>query len=57
MTVYSTENLFRPFCSKNCQTGDLAAWATDEYKVAGSTVPLGAEETMPGDNDDYEYES
>ena len=57
MTVYSTENLFRPFCSKNCQTGDLAAWATDEYKVAGSTVPQDAEQTIAGDNDDYESES
>ena len=57
LTVYSTENLFRPFCSKNCQTGDLAAWATDEYKVAGSTVPPGAEQTIAGDSDDYGSES
>jgi len=56
MTVYSPENLFRPFCSKACQTGDLAAWATDEYKVAGSTVQQGDEQTIAGDDDNFETE-
>jgi len=36
--VYSESNPFRPFCSRNCQTGDLAAWATDEYRVPGQTM-------------------
>ena len=56
MTVYSPENLFRPFCSKTCQTGDLAAWATDEYKVAGSTVPEGAEQTIADEDGNFETE-
>ena len=26
-------NPFRPFCSKRCQIVDLAAWASDSYRV------------------------
>ena len=33
-SVYSQQNAFRPFCSQHCQTGDLAAWASDEYSIA-----------------------
>ena len=28
-------NPFRPFCSEKCKTVDLAAWASDEYRVKG----------------------
>jgi endogenous inhibitor of DNA gyrase (YacG/DUF329 family) len=33
---YNQLNPHRPFCSAHCQTGDLAAWASDEYRVPGS---------------------
>ena len=33
LTLYSTENLFRPFCSERCRTIDLGAWASETYKV------------------------
>lgn len=29
------ENPFRPFCSERCKTVDLAAWASEEYRVEG----------------------
>lgn len=32
-TVFSSENLFRPFCSERCQTLDLGAWADERYAV------------------------
>jgi endogenous inhibitor of DNA gyrase (YacG/DUF329 family) len=32
-SVYSQLNAVRPFCSEVCQTGDLAAWASDEYAI------------------------
>jgi endogenous inhibitor of DNA gyrase (YacG/DUF329 family) len=31
--VYSHLNPVRPFCSEKCKTGDLAAWASDEYAI------------------------
>lgn len=31
---WSAENRFRPFCSERCKTIDLAAWATEQYRVA-----------------------
>ena len=30
---------FRPFCSERCKTGDLGAWASESYRVAGDPVP------------------
>lgn len=32
-SIYSDLNPVRPFCSIVCQTGDLAAWASDEYRL------------------------
>lgn len=28
-------NPFRPFCSERCKNIDLAAWASEEYRIAG----------------------
>lgn len=28
-------NSFRPFCSERCKNMDLAAWADEEYRIAG----------------------
>ncbi|MFZ2989103.1 MAG: DNA gyrase inhibitor YacG [Ideonella sp.] len=33
MTVYSTTNTFRPFCSLRCQQHDFGAWASENYRV------------------------
>lgn len=33
LTVYSTENTARPFCSERCKLIDLGAWADESYKV------------------------
>ena len=32
-------NAFRPFCSQRCQQFDLAAWASDEYRLPGENAP------------------
>lgn len=32
--VWSTENEFRPFCSKRCQLIDLGEWADEGHKIA-----------------------
>ncbi len=57
-TVYSNSNPCRPFCSRTCKLNDLAAWASDEYRVPENTR-LGS----PSDNNqksdhgnDHEYE-
>ena len=31
--VYSTDNPYRPFCSKGCKAIDLGAWASEQYRV------------------------
>ncbi|MGB7182496.1 MAG: DNA gyrase inhibitor YacG [Burkholderiaceae bacterium] len=36
-TVFSPDNLYRPFCSDRCKTIDLGAWASDQYRVAGGS--------------------
>lgn len=33
LIVYDFQDPNRPFCSVQCKTGDLAAWASDEYRV------------------------
>lgn len=31
--IYSTDNPYRPFCSKGCKAIDLGAWASEHYRV------------------------
>jgi endogenous inhibitor of DNA gyrase (YacG/DUF329 family) len=31
--TYSTDNPYRPFCSKGCKAIDLGAWASEAYRV------------------------
>ena len=35
---WSTDNLFRPFCSKRCHLLDLGAWASERNRIAGSSL-------------------
>lgn len=51
--LYDSNNLSRPFCSSRCQLGDLAAWATDNYIIAGATMnPATLEYSIDASNDD-----
>ena len=36
---HPADDAWRPFCSKRCQTADLARWADGSYRVAGTAVP------------------
>ncbi|MBI3147152.1 MAG: DNA gyrase inhibitor YacG [Betaproteobacteria bacterium] len=38
LSEWSVENRWRPFCSERCKTRDLAAWATEQYRV-GTAEP------------------
>lgn len=42
---YSTDNPYRPFCSKGCQAIDLGAWASEHYRMASKPNP----EDLPED--------
>lgn len=33
MHTYSTDNPYRPFCSKGCKAIDLGAWASESYRM------------------------
>ncbi|MSQ19896.1 MAG: DNA gyrase inhibitor YacG [Betaproteobacteria bacterium] len=47
-------SVFRPFCSNRCEMSDLGAWATEQYRVAGTDADRlkGDEQTptKPGAN-------
>jgi endogenous inhibitor of DNA gyrase (YacG/DUF329 family) len=48
---YDLNNPWRPFCSERCKTIDIAAWANEEYRVAGDPI---SPETRPAGEDDEE---
>lgn len=43
------ENPLRPFCSERCKLIDLAAWASDEYRIPAQSVP---EDGLPRQEED-----
>ena len=45
LTVYSTKNKYRPFCSEKCHLIDLGAWFEESYKIADKNDPLQDMET------------
>ncbi|MFS4459455.1 DNA gyrase inhibitor YacG [Bdellovibrio sp. HCB2-146] len=54
LTVYSTENKFRPFCSERCKLIDLGAWADGSYKIPvspSSSDPLSSPEDIYDEED------
>jgi endogenous inhibitor of DNA gyrase (YacG/DUF329 family) len=38
-SLYSSSNLYRPFCSARCKGVDLGAWASEEFKLPDNTPP------------------
>ena len=41
-------NLYRPFCSEQCQLIDLGAWADERYRIPGRILE---DESEPEDDD------
>ncbi len=37
MSLYSSANPYRPFCSARCKGVDLGAWASEEFKLPDET--------------------
>ncbi len=35
---WKPENKHRPFCCERCKMIDLGAWASEEHKIAGSSM-------------------
>lgn len=52
LTIYSSENPSRPFCSERCRTNDLGAWADEKYRIP---VAPSSSDSLSID-DDYEDE-
>lgn len=49
-SLYSKDNLFRPFCSERCKIIDLGDWATEKY-----SIPIEKSEISPlSDEDEFE---
>ncbi|SEM19368.1 DNA gyrase inhibitor YacG [Halomonas caseinilytica] len=36
--LWTSENPYRPFCSKRCRLLDLGAWADESHRIAGETA-------------------
>ena len=39
LSLYSSTNPYRPFCSARCKGVDLGAWASEEFKLPDDTPP------------------
>ncbi len=39
LSVYSTENKYRPFCSERCKLIDLGQWASENYRIPEQVKP------------------
>ncbi|PUE11725.1 DNA gyrase inhibitor YacG [Limnohabitans sp. T6-5] len=39
ISLYSSANPYRPFCSARCKGVDLGAWASEEFKLPDDTPP------------------
>ncbi len=37
--LYSTENIYRPFCSERCRLIDLGQWADGKYAIPVTSSP------------------
>ena len=46
-SVYSTQNIYRPFCSQRCKNIDLGAWASESFRMATDTSPENADSDDP----------
>ncbi|MBC7467505.1 MAG: DNA gyrase inhibitor YacG [Bdellovibrio sp.] len=40
LTIYSSENPSRPFCSERCKLIDLGQWADQTYKIPSAPVSI-----------------
>ncbi|NOT12588.1 MAG: DNA gyrase inhibitor YacG [Methylococcaceae bacterium] len=37
---WTTEQLFKPFCSERCKLIDLGEWVMEEKRIPGESLPL-----------------
>ena len=41
---YHVSNPSRPFCTERCRLIDLGAWANEEHRITGDSVPVDDDE-------------
>ena len=46
--IYSTDNPYRPFCSKGCKAIDLGAWASEQYRMNSKPTTENLSEDLDG---------
>jgi len=47
LTEYSTDNAYRPFCSKRCKLIDLGLWASEQYAIPAEMNADDLEDNIP----------
>ena len=55
-TVFSAENIFRPFCSERCRLLDLGQWADEKFRIP-TEENASVQDILPGDETISESES
>ena len=48
LSIYSSDNPYRPFCSQRCKNSDFGAWASEEHRLPDES---------PTDDPDFEANS
>ncbi len=48
---YYTSKPWSPFCSERCKMIDLGAWASEEHRIKGESIPT-SQEQQEGQNND-----
>ena len=48
---YSLDNPFRPFCSARCKEIDIAAWASETYRIPVALTESGDEDLLVVEDD------
>ena len=55
LTLFSSENPFRPFCSERCRLLDLGQWADESYRIPVEQSSVSSELEIPDeDADNYQ---
>ena len=50
--TYDLTNPFRPFCGPRCKEFDIAAWASEVYRVPVALSETGVEDALPEEDEE-----
>jgi len=51
-TTWTSQNIYRPFCSKRCKLIDLGDWADEKFKIEGESHDKNNQKNDSNENKD-----